>query len=91
VWRKHDQTLVRRASTLLDVMDHVLDKGVVVEAPASVATQAASTSHTALLDVTARVDITPDADDVLKRRLADHVGRHCRRQLFAGLISSRAT
>jgi hypothetical protein len=84
VWRKHDQTLVRRASTLLDVMDHVLDKGVVVEAPASVATQAASTSHTALLDVTARVDITPDADDVLKRttrrsRRPDTAGGNCSR------------
>jgi hypothetical protein len=62
----HDRTSLRRAPTLLDVMDHVLDRGVIVEAPTSAATEAASTSHIALLDVTARVDVTTGADDALK-------------------------
>jgi len=62
----HDQTLARRDPTLLDVMDHVLDKGVIVEAPTSAATEAASTSHIALLDVTVRVNVTTDAEDALK-------------------------
>jgi len=54
------------APTLLDVMDHVLDKGVIVEAPTSAATEATSTSHIALLDVTVRVNVTTDAEDALK-------------------------
>ena len=62
----HDQTLARRDPTLLDVMDHVLDKGVIVEAPTSAATEAASTSHIALLNVTTHVDVMPGADDALK-------------------------
>jgi hypothetical protein len=62
----HDRTSLRRAPTLLDVMDHVLDRGVIVEAPTSAATEAASTSHIALLDVTACVDVTTGADDALK-------------------------
>ena len=62
----HGRTSLRQAPTLLDVMDHVLDKGVIVEAPTSAATEAASTSHIALLDVTARVEVTTDADDALK-------------------------
>jgi hypothetical protein len=47
-------------------MDHVLDRGVIVEAPTSAATQAASTSDIALRDVTARVDVTTGAHDALK-------------------------
>jgi hypothetical protein len=62
----HDRTSLRRAPTLLDVMDHVLDRGVIVEAPTSAAREAASTSHIALLDVTVRVNVTTDAEDALK-------------------------
>ena len=62
----HDRTSLRCAPTMLDVMDHVLDRGVIVEAPTSAATEATSTSHIALLDVTARVDVTTGADDALK-------------------------
>ena len=47
-------------------MDHVLDKGVIVEAPTSAVTEAASTSHIAVLDVTVRVNVTTDAEDALK-------------------------
>jgi len=63
----HDRRSLRRAPTLLDVMDHVLDKGAIVEAPTSAATEAASTSHIALLDVTARVEVTTGAGDALKK------------------------
>jgi hypothetical protein len=62
----HEQTSLRRAPTPLDVMDHVLDKGVVVEAPTSAETEASSTSHIAFLDVTVRVDVTTDAEGALK-------------------------
>ena len=47
-------------------MDHVLDKGVIVETPTSASTETASTSHIALLDVTVRVNVTTDAEDALK-------------------------
>ena len=62
----HEQTSLRRAPTPLDVMDHVLAKGVIVDAPISAATEATSTSHIALLDVTVRVNVTTDAEDALK-------------------------
>jgi len=62
----HEQTSLRRAPTLLDVMDRVLNRGVIVEAPTSAATEAASTSHIALLNVTTHVDVMPGADDALK-------------------------
>jgi hypothetical protein len=62
----HDQTSLCRAPTLLDVMDHVLDKGVIVEASTSAATEATSTNHIALLDVTVRVNVTTDAEGALK-------------------------
>ena len=62
----HDRPSLRPAPTVLDVMDHVLDRGVIVEPPTSAATGAASTSHIALLDVTTQVDVTTAADDALK-------------------------
>jgi len=65
-WRMHDQPSLCRAPTLIDVMDHVLDKGVIVETPTSASTETASTSHIALLDVTVRVNVTTDAEDALK-------------------------
>ena len=65
----HKRTSLCRAPTLLDVMDHVLDKGVIVEATTSAATEATSTSHIALLDVTVRVDVTTDAEDALKETI----------------------
>lgn len=61
-----DRTSLRSAPTVLDVMDHVLDKGVILGEPTSAATEAASTSHIALLDVTVRIDITIDAEDAVK-------------------------
>ena len=63
----NDRTSLCRAPTLLDVMDHVLDKWVIVETPTSAATETASTGHIALLDVTVRVDVTTDAEDALKQ------------------------
>jgi hypothetical protein len=67
VWSMHEQTSLCRAPTLLDVMDHVLDNGVIVEAPTRAATEATSTSsHIALLDVTVRVNVTTDAEGALK-------------------------
>jgi hypothetical protein len=62
----HDRRSLRRVPTLLDVMDHVLDKGVIVDAPTSAAPEAASISYIALLDVTVRVNVTTDAEDTLK-------------------------
>ena len=61
-----DRTSLRRAPTPLDVMDHVLDKGIIIEEPTSTA-EAASTSHIALIEVTVRVDVATDAGEDLKK------------------------
>jgi hypothetical protein len=63
--RMGDRTSLRRAPTPLDVMDHVLDKGIIIEEPTSTA-ETASSSHIALIEVTVRVDVTTDAGDALK-------------------------